>query len=80
MVKQGSSSLQAFRASPAGAFTLMQLSVSDVGILAADNKGGPASVSFLAAGGRLLLTAGLGAGLRAGLGADSGAALATGFG
>jgi len=46
-----------------------------VGILAADNKGGLAGVGFLAARGRLLLTAGSGASLRA----DLGAALVTGF-
>ena len=51
-----------------------------MGILAANNKGGLAGVGFLAAGGRLLLTAGSGAGLGAGSGADLGAALATGFG
>lgn len=49
--------------------------MSDVGILIADNKGGLVSVGFLAAGGRLLLTTGSGAGLRA----DLGAALVTGF-
>ena len=47
-----------------------------MGILAANNKGGLAGIGFLAAGGRLLLTASSGAGLRA----DSGAALVTGFG
>jgi len=45
--------LQAFKALPASTLTLMQLSVSDVGILAADNKRGLAGVSSLAAGGRL---------------------------
>jgi len=58
----------------------MQLSVSDVGILAADNKGGPAGIGFLAARGRLLLITGSGAGLRAGLGADLGAAPVISFG
>jgi len=53
----------------------MQLSVSDVSILTSDNKGGLASVGFLAARGRLLLTAGLGASL----GADLGVVLVTGF-
>ena len=73
--------MRAFRALPAGTLTLIQLSVSDVGILAANNKREPASVGSLAArgrllltaGGRLLLTAGLGAGLGAGSGASSGA-------
>ena len=46
-----------------------------MGILTADNKGGPANVGFLAAGGRLLLTAGL----RASLGADLRVALVTNF-
>jgi len=74
----------------------MQLSVSNVGILTADNKRELTSVSSLVVKGRLLLTTGrrlllttslgasLGAGLRAGLKADLkadlGAALATGFG
>ena len=79
--------MQAFKALPAGTLTSIQLSVSNVGILVADNKREPAGVGFLVARGRLLLTAskrllltaGLGAGLGADLGADLGAALTTGF-